>query len=226
MGQWNTIPIFHLLSPGNLDRACLGSWTLFVDKPFDLGARSHTSHMPTGISMLITMFTIVYLLIHIPTRPYVFVFFSNALAICYCKNNTSEKNLMPFTQSKDATDLLLGKWLFQCEYIYRDLLEKIHCYSLQIWLSELDTEARGMGSKPTQLLHPELEEGSRGQHRRSHSHEGIYRKLRCKEIYKWKKALKEISVSQAAIKFWALMYQWLIIWTPVLRRDFRGLEQK
>lgn len=69
---------------------------------------------------------------------------------------------MPFTQSKDATDLLLGKWLFQCEYIYRDLLEKIHCYPLQIWLSELDTEARGMGSKLTQLPRPELSRGVGG----------------------------------------------------------------
>lgn len=162
MGQWSAIPVFHLLSPGNPDRACLGSWTLSVDNPFDLGACSHVSHMPTGISMLITMFTIIYSLTHIPTRPCVFVFSSNAPAICYCKNNTSEKNLMPFTQSKDTTDLLLGKWFFQCEYIYRDLLEKIHCHPLQIWLSELDTEARGMGSKPTQLLGPELEEGSWG----------------------------------------------------------------
>lgn len=131
-----------------------------VDKPFDLGARSHASYTPTGIFMLITMFTIVYSLIHIPTRPCVFVFSSNAPAICYCKNNTSEKNVMPFTQSKDAIDLLLRKWFFQCEYIYRDLLEKIRCHPLEIWLSELDPEARGIGSKPTQLLGPELGERS------------------------------------------------------------------
>lgn len=56
------------LSQGNPDRTCLASWTLFVDKPVDLGA---PSQVPTGISMLIIIFAIIYLLIQNPTRPHI-----------------------------------------------------------------------------------------------------------------------------------------------------------
>lgn len=48
-------------------------------------------------------------------------------------------------------------------YIYSDLLEKIHCHTPEIWLSDLDVKARAMGSNPSQLLGPKLEGAGRGQ---------------------------------------------------------------
>lgn len=80
-----------------------------MDKPVDLGA---PSQVPTGISMLIIIFAIIYLLIQNPTRPHIFVFSPNAPDVCYCKMNKLENILMLFPQSKDATGLLLGKMVF------------------------------------------------------------------------------------------------------------------
>lgn len=105
---------------------------------------------------------------------------------------------------------------------------KLHCHSLEIWLSEPDAEARGMGSNLLDCWAQSCWRGGRGRLGQWHMHRGVYKEFRCNESYKWKEGLtwRRFPHSQVAFKFYALMYQGLIIQTMVLLRDFWGLEQK
>lgn len=101
----------------------------------------------------------------------------------------SEKILMCLLSEKQQTyclEMVFPMWATLTE----TLPEKIYCHLLEIWLSELDAEARGMGSNPFQLLGQKLERASGAASDKTETHKRVSKKFRCKESCKWKKTYK------------------------------------